>query len=53
MTYLIIDPSNTPFYTNWFDPENHFIQGMIVINLLKGQYSINGFFWLNIEEDFL
>ena len=50
MNYLIIH-DGVPFYTNWFDTDNNFVDGMVVINLIRGMYTKNGYHWFEIEED--
>jgi hypothetical protein len=52
MNYLIYY-EGTPFYTNWFDSDNNFIDGMVVFNLLSRQYTINGKNWIDIKQDHL
>lgn len=41
------------FYTHWFEPENNFNKelDMVVIDLVKNQFTNNGVDWQNIEED--
>jgi hypothetical protein len=55
MNYLIVTNNNEPFYTNWFDPENHFIKDveMVVFNLLTHKYTTNGKDWYDIMQDHL
>jgi len=55
MKYLIITNDGEPFYTNWFEAENHFnIEvGMVVIDLVNSLYTNNGTHWEPIEEDHL
>lgn len=55
MTYLIVTAYYEPFYTNWFDAENHFRQDidMVVFNLLSHKYTTNGKDWLDIKQDHL
>lgn len=55
MNYLITTIDSEPFFTNWFDAENHFNAdiGMIVYNLLSGKYTKDGINWNIIEEDHL
>lgn len=52
MNYLIYH-QGTPFYTNWFDAENNFIEGMVVFDLLKDLFTTNGTTWLPITQDHL
>ena len=53
MNYLIILDDHKPFYTNWFDAENNFVDGMVVFNLLSDKYTTNGKDWYDIEQDHL
>lgn len=56
MTYLVTyqqDGEQLSFYTNWFDPENHFVHGMIVFNLLSHKFTTDGINWQEIQEDSL
>ena len=52
MNYLIIQKESA-FFTNWYDYENNYSSGMIVINLLKGEVTFNGVEWQNITQDHL
>ena len=51
MRYLIIHKGKV-FYTSWFDVENFFAPGMIVIDLAIDRYFVGGG-WIEIEEDSL
>lgn len=55
MNYLIFTDSHEPFYTNWFDAENHFNgeDNMVVFNLLSHTYTIDGKTLNEIKEDHL
>lgn len=55
MNYLIFTDSHSPFYTNWFDVENHFNRddNMIVVNLLTHKYTTDGRTWYDIAQDHL
>lgn len=53
MRYLIINLKEKPFLTNWFEPENHFIIGMVVFDLLEDKYTMSGELWHDIEIDHL
>ena len=50
--YLIIHDSKC-FYTNWYDYTNNYVDGMIVIDIEKHQYSTDGRNFYDIEEDHL
>lgn len=52
MNYLIIYQGKA-FYTNWYDYENNYVLGMIVINLFTVKISFDGKTWNEIEEDHL
>lgn len=54
MRYIIIFKDNKPFFTNWFDAENHFsTETIMVIDLNLGVYTVDGEHWEEIEEDHL
>ena len=53
MNYLIVINSHEPFYTNWFDAENNWIEGMIVFNLLNHTWTSDGKTWHEIKQDHL
>jgi hypothetical protein len=53
MRYLVTSNNSEPFFTNWFDKENHWIEdvGMIVYDLVLRQYTNDGKNWIEIEID--
>lgn len=53
MKYLITTNTSEPFFTNWFDAENHFNSniGMIVYDLQNQKYTIDGINWSEILID--
>ena len=53
--YLITGDNFTPFFSDYFNYENHYNSelNMIVYDLQKNIYSIDGVHWLNIESDHL
>ena len=54
MRYIIILKNNRPFYTNWFDTENHWSTEIImVIDLNLGVFTVDGEHWEEVEEDHL
>ena len=56
MRYLITTKEiQSPFLTDWFEPENHFNSdvGMIVYDLHKNQFTTDGKTWKEIEVDHL
>ena len=54
MDYLIVTDSHEPFLTNWFNPENfNESDNMVVFNLRKWEYTIDGKTWNEIKQDHL
>lgn len=56
MRYLITTTDGQePFFTEWFDVENHFNSelGMVVFDLATNKYLRDGFDWTEIPEDHL
>jgi hypothetical protein len=53
MRYLVTFESVTPFFTHYFDAENHFIDGMTVYDLVQRKYTTDGKTWNDIEIDVL
>lgn len=53
MRYLIITQDKKSFITKWFEYENHYQEGMIVIDGELGKISFDGVSWEDIEEDHL
>lgn len=56
MNYLILyqgTHERSAFYTNWFDPENNYIEGMTVFNLLTHTFTTDGKTWKEIVQDHL
>lgn len=51
--YLIVMPDGEVFSTNWFDSENHFVDGSTVIQLSTGKFTRDGEKWEEVEEDHL
>ena len=52
MKYLIIY-EQAAFYTNWYDYENHYEQGMIIIDRACDMITYDGENWHEIEDDHL
>jgi hypothetical protein len=52
MRYLIVSDQEV-FYTEWFESENNFVDGMIVIDLATDKYMIEEGLWREIQEDHL
>ena len=53
MRYLITTDKNRPFLTNWLDYENNISEGMIVYDLHNYLFTVDGYNWLELEEDHL
>lgn len=52
MQYLVLH-NNKAFYTNWYNYENNYNDGMVVFSLLTDTYTTDGINWEEIEEDHL
>lgn len=55
MQYLIITKEHNPFLTNWYQYENHWVEGsfLMVFDTINYKYTKNGKDWLDIELDHL
>lgn len=55
MRYLITSQFFEPFYSQWFEPNNHFnpYVDMVVYDLLEQKYTTDGVTWLEIKKDHL
>lgn len=53
MRYLVVTENEEPFFSNWFQPENHFVKGMKVFDILLSKYTVNGIDWNEIQIDHL
>jgi hypothetical protein len=53
MRYLVSMPNEEPFFTNIFQPEDHFCTGMIVYDLVKLEYYDHAGKWKAIAVDHL
>ena len=53
MRYLITHPEHQPFFSQWFEYNNHYIEGMIIYDLMDKSYSKDGIIWIGIEIDHL
>ncbi len=57
MRYLVTTNHHTPFFTAWFDPENHFNPnpevGMVVFDLQTEMFTTDGHNWREIQKDSL
>jgi hypothetical protein len=49
----ITSPGEPPFFTPYFDAENHFVDGMTVYDLFARLYTTDGETWKPINEDVL
>jgi len=50
MRYLITTPTDPPFLTKWYNPENH-TTGMVVYDLFTLLFSEDGINWKEISID--
>lgn len=53
MRYLITQPNQHPFLTDWYSFENNYVPGMIVYDLARFMYTPDGFNWISIKQDHL
>lgn len=53
MNYLIQPKDSEPFLTNWFQYPNHYLEGMVVYDLVNAMYTTNGIDWKPIATDHL
>jgi hypothetical protein len=53
MRYLITHPDHKPFITHWFDPENNWIEGQIVYDLIECKYMAVRYTWEHTTIDSL
>ena len=55
MRYLITTINNHPFFSEWYDFENHFNPevGMIIYDLVKFKFTTDGETWTDIKFDHL
>jgi hypothetical protein len=51
--YLITQPGTEPFLTKYFDPENHWQDGMVIFNCATSEYTTDGVNWQPLNEDHL
>jgi hypothetical protein len=53
--YLILTDQNKPFFTNYYEYENHYNNEitMIVFDLINNLFTADGINWEKIEEDHL
>lgn len=52
MRYIIIPKDSAPFMTEWFEPDNHYQPGMVVINTHIHHYYA-GDMWHPLNFDYL
>lgn len=53
MRYLVTLEGWEPFMTDWFDPENNYLPGMVVYDLIDMVYTADGHNWKRITKDHL
>ncbi len=53
MRYLIILTGHAPFYDKYFDLENHYMEGMTVIDVFDQVYTVDGVNWIELEFNHL
>lgn len=53
MQYLIITSEKESFFTKWFDFENNYQEGMIIVDFINLLISYDGETWDEIKEDHL
>lgn len=51
MRYLVTMKAEPPFFTMWFEYENHYQDGMIVYDLFNSLYTTDGKTWEPVETD--
>ncbi len=52
MRYLVTTQDyKPPFFTMWFEYENHYQNGMIVYDLFNSLYTTDGKTWEPVETD--
>lgn len=52
MSYIIIYDGKA-WYTDWYDYENNYKPGMIIIDIHRDRFSVDGTTWKKIEYDHL
>ena len=53
MIYLIIPKETNPFLTEWYEYENNYTKGMVIIDFHSLTYSKDGINFYSIETDHL
>jgi len=53
MNYLIHPKDSEPFLTRYYEYDNHYVEGMIVYDLINEAYTTNGIDWKEITTDHL
>lgn len=57
--YVIFVPSadgvrhGKPMMTHWFDPKNHWLKGMVVVDIINYKFMVNGKTWQELPVDHL
>ena len=53
MRYLITHPDHKPFFSAYFDAENHFAEGMTGYDIFSKLYTTDGKTWKPVQTDHL
>jgi hypothetical protein len=53
MRYLVHPKDSHPFFTAYYDFDSHYVEGMIIYDLTKFEFTINGWDWNKITVDHL
>ena len=51
MRYFIYIPGSAPFFARDFHPENHFVDGMLVVDTKGHIFTMDGVNWFEIENE--
>lgn len=46
--FLVVWPDLLPFVVNEIDPAKHFVTGMVIVDLTKMVYTVNGEDWFDL-----
>lgn len=50
MKYLVFQPGFKPFQTEYFDPENHWVEGMVVVNTYNFTHMTQKGVWVSFSD---
>ena len=54
MNYLIVTKDNNPFYTQWYEFENHYSDNILVVfDILGWKHTYDGINWVKTTSDHL